>query len=212
MRKGSPRSPLYPPPEDALFRQGVRYLAGIDEAGRGPLAGPVVAAAVILPQQHALADVRDSKEVSQSAREKLFDRIWAHALACGFGIVDQWEIDRLNIHQATLKAMEIAVDNLHHPLEHLLIDGLYPIRSTIPQTTVVDGDRLSRFIGAASILAKVIRDRIMDHYHHCYPWYNFARNKGYGTREHLEMLRRHGHCALHRKTFRGVVQDVKRET
>jgi ribonuclease HII len=204
--------PLQYPPEDALFRRGLRYLAGIDEAGRGPLAGPVVAAAVILPEHHPLADVRDSKELSQSAREKMFERIRAHALACGFGVVDQWEIDRINIHQATLKAMEIAVGNLHHPLEHLLIDGLYPIRSSIPQTTIVDGDRISRLIGAASILAKVIRDRIMEKYHELYPWYNFARNKGYGTREHLEMLRLHGYCALHRKTFRGVLGEVKRET
>lgn len=212
MKKSSRCPPLSSPPEDALFRQGVRFLAGIDEAGRGPLAGPVVAAAVVLPQHHSLADVRDSKELSQSARERLFDRIWRNALACGFGIVDQWEIDRLNIHHATLKAMEIAVENLHHPLDHLLIDGLYPIRNTLPQTTVVDGDRLSRFIGAASILAKVLRDRIMEYYHHCYPWYNFARNKGYGTREHLQMLRRYGHCALHRKTFKGVLQDARGET
>lgn len=193
------------PPEDVLFKQGYRYIAGIDEVGRGPLAGPVVAASVILPENHSLTGILDSKKLSPQRREKIFEVIQSQSLSYGFGIVDQWEIDRINIHRASLRAMEIAVNNLYGPIEYLLIDGIHPINSSIPQVTVKHGDYISPLIGAASVMAKIIRDRIMEKYHQLYPVYNFARNKGYGTQEHLEAIKQYGYCSLHRKTFKGVV-------
>lgn len=195
------------PPESILFKQGYHYIAGIDEAGRGPLAGPVVAGAVILPENHFIGEMLDSKQFRPSTREKIFDMIVSDSLSYGFGIVDQWEIDRINIHQASLKAMEIAVNNLQKEVEYLLVDGIHPIKSSIPQRAIKHGDRVSPVIGAASILAKVIRDRIMKKYHQLYPLYNFAKNKGYGTREHQEALKQYGYCPLHRKTFRGVIPN-----
>ncbi|HPD61348.1 MAG TPA: ribonuclease HII [Thermodesulfobacteriota bacterium] len=193
------------PPENALYSQGYRFIAGVDEAGRGPLAGPVVAAAVILPANHSIKGPLDSKRLSPSMREKVFEMVLAQALAFSFGIVDQREIDRINIHHASLKAMELAVDHLPHPAEYLLIDGAYPINSIIPQKPIIRGDFMSLLIGGASVIAKIIRDRIMETYHHIYPYYNFKSNKGYGTPEHLKALRQYGFCALHRKSFRGVI-------
>jgi len=208
MRKQSlPFSSCPVPPENTLFKQGYRNIAGIDEAGRGPLAGPVVAAAVVLPPNHSLRGTFDSKLLSFSRREKIFEIIRSQSICYSFGIVDQWEIDRINIHQASLKAMEIAVNNLPSEVEYLLIDGIYPINSSIPQKTVKHGDRISPLIGAASILAKVIRDRIMEKYHQLYPYYNFAKNKGYGTQEHQKALKQFGYCPLHRKTFRRVISS-----
>jgi ribonuclease HII len=193
------------PPENALFAQGYRFIAGVDEVGRGPLAGPVVAAAVILPADHSIKGPLDSKKLSPSAREKVFDMVLDRALAFSFGIVDQWEIDRINIHQASLKAMTIAVNHLPRPVEYLLIDGAHPMNSLIPQKPIIQGDLKSPLIGAASVIAKIIRDRIMEKYHQIYPYYNFKNNKGYGTKEHLTALRQYGFCSLHRKSFRGVI-------
>lgn len=200
-----PFSPDPCPPENILFKRGYRYIAGVDEAGRGPLAGPVVAAAVILPRGHVIQGVRDSKQLKPSTRETLYGMVQSQSVCYGIGIVDQWEIDRINIHQASLKAMEIAVSNLCEPAQYLLIDGINRINTSIPQRPVKHGDRISPLIGAASILAKVVRDRIMERYHQCYPYYNFAQNKGYGTQEHQRALRQYGYCSLHRKTFRGVL-------
>lgn len=193
------------PPEKALFAQGYHYIAGIDEAGRGPLAGPVVAAAVILPENHSLRGTLDSKKLTPSMREKVYEIILSQSIAFGFGVVDQREIDRINIHRASLKAMEIAVSNLPLSVEYLLIDGLHPINVSIPQKPLKYGDFVSPLIGAASVMAKVVRDRIMEKYHQVYPCYNFAKNKGYGTQEHVEAIRKYGHCPLHRKTFKGVI-------
>jgi len=193
------------PPENALYAQGFQYIAGIDEVGRGPLAGPVVAAAVLLPANHSISGPLDSKKLSPQKREKIYPLILEQSLAYGIGIVDNWEIDRINIHQASLKAMEIAVNHLSHPLDFLLIDGPYPIKSVIPQKTIIQGDLISPLIGAASIIAKVIRDRIMENYHYIYPRYNFKNNKGYATPEHLKALRECGFCAIHRKSFKGVI-------
>ncbi|MCD6353531.1 MAG: ribonuclease HII [Proteobacteria bacterium] len=202
----------FTPPEDDLFEKGYKYVAGIDEAGRGPLAGPVVAAAVIFPKNHSLrgSGTLDSKKMLPVRREKVFKMIQSLSLAVAFGIVDQWEIDRINIHRASLKAMEIAASNLYNSADYLLIDGLHKINSSLPQLTVKHGDFISPLIGSASVIAKVIRDRIMEKYHQLYPGYNFAKNKGYGTEEHREAIRRYGYCSLHRKTFRGVVfyQDL----
>lgn len=194
------------PPEDDLRKRGYRRIAGVDEAGRGPLAGPVVAAAVVLPEHHSLTGVIDSKQLTARQRDILFDTILAEAAAVGVGIVDQWEIDRLNIHRATLKAMEIAVRYVRGPVDFVLVDGLHAVElPAVPQQAITGGDCLSISIGAASVVAKVIRDRIMDQYDRVYPAYNFHRNKGYGTQEHREAIQRFGYCALHRKSFAGVV-------
>jgi len=191
-------------PEKVLYRRGYNYIAGVDEVGRGPLAGPVVAAAVVLPPHHVFPGVDDSKKLTPSQREKAYADIVSRALAVGIGIIDHNEIDLINILKASLKAMAQAVEHLTCPVEYILVDGIYPIPSATTQMPVKGGDSLSLPIAAASVIAKVTRDRIMDGYHQHYPCYNFASNKGYGTREHLDALRKYGHCPLHRKTFRGV--------
>jgi ribonuclease HII len=191
-------------PESILYSKGYRYVAGVDEAGRGPLAGPVVAAAVVLPPNHPFPRVNDSKKLTPLQREKAYADIVSGALSVGVGIIDHDEIDRINILKASLKAMDRAVAQLTCPVDYLLVDGIHPIPGATSQMAVKDGDSLSLPIAAASIIAKVIRDRMMDIYHLHYPCYNFACNKGYGTREHLEAIRNYGYCPLHRKTFRGV--------
>jgi len=191
-------------PEWSLYKKGYRYLAGVDEVGRGPLAGPVLASAVILPPYCELTGLADSKKLTPLKRERLYDEILKVALSVGIGEVDQAEIDEINILNASLKAMTIAVNNLSYPVDYVLIDGIFPIATDIPQMTLKKGDSISMLIAAASVVAKVTRDKIMEEYHDQYPWYNFARNKGYGTKEHLDALKRHGCSPLHRKTFKGV--------
>jgi ribonuclease HII len=191
-------------PESILYAKGYRHVAGVDEAGRGPLAGPVVAAAVVLPPRHPFPGVNDSKKLTPLQREKAYSEIVIGALSVGIGIIDHDEIDRINILRASLKAMYGAVAQLTCPVEHILVDGIHPIPAATAQMAVKDGDSLSLPIAAASIVAKVIRDRMMDIYHQHYPCYNFAGNKGYGTREHREAIQKYGYCPLHRKTFRGV--------
>lgn len=185
--------------------KGFQAIAGVDEAGRGPLAGPVVAAAVIFPLALPLKlGIKDSKALSAKAREELVFGIYREALSIGIGIVWPSEIDAINIHKASLRAMEMAVATLDGP-EFLLIDGTFPIKTDLPQLPVISGDALSVSIAAASIIAKTTRDRIMDGYERLYPGYNFASNKGYGTKEHLEALSKIGPCPIHRRSFRGVV-------
>jgi ribonuclease HII len=179
--------------------------AGVDEAGRGPLAGPVVAAAVILPEECEINGLNDSKKLSPQKREILFDRIKRLAVSIGVGIVEPEEIDRINILRATLLAMEIAVKDLNPQPNFLLIDGSTPTSLLIPQKTVVNGDSICYSVAAASIIAKVTRDSIMDNYHNIHPEYDFKKHKGYPTKEHLEALRKFGPCPIHRKTFRGVL-------
>lgn len=179
-------------------------IAGIDEAGRGPLAGPVVAAAVILPPDQTIDGVNDSKQLSESRREQLYEQIIRNASAIGVGLVDAAIIDQINILQATRKAMLEAVESLETTPDLLLIDGITTISSSIPQKTIKKGDSLSATIAAASIVAKVTRDRIMRKYDQLYPAYSFASHKGYGSALHLEMLRQHGPSPIHRLTFRGV--------
>lgn len=185
-------------------RRGFRLVAGLDEAGRGPLAGPVVAAAVILPSDWKAEAVKDSKQLSQAQRERLDRVIRTKAVSVGVGVVEPAEIDRLNILQATFKAMAAAVAELSPPPDCLLIDGPYSLPLPLPQKGIPGGDRKSLSIAAASIVAKVYRDRLMEAYHARYPAYAFRVNKGYATRAHLEALKRHGPCAIHRLTFRGV--------
>ena len=190
--------------ERRFLGQGFRFIAGIDEAGRGPLAGPVVAAAVVLPIPRLREQFWDSKKLLPEKRETLCERILEVALSIGIGVVHADEIDRINIGRATRKAMAMAVRLLPRQPDMLLIDGISPVPLPIPQRTIVKGDNLCVSIAAASIVAKVSRDRMMMAYHEKYPQYNFARHKGYGTREHLEAIKTHGCCEYHRRTFRGV--------
>jgi len=195
-------------PEYSLYKKEYRYIAGIDEVGRGPLAGPVMAAAVVLPPYCELPGIDDSKKLTPLKREKLYVDIFEAALSVGIGRVDQVEIDKINILNASLKAMAIALNNLSCPVEYVLVDGIFPVATDISQMTLKKGDSKSVLIAAASVVAKVTRDKIMEEYHDQYPCYNFARNKGYGTREHLDALKKYGRSPLHRKTFRGVTEDV----
>jgi len=194
--------------EKEARKQGYSKIAGIDEAGRGPLAGPVVAAATILPEEFCLPHLDDSKRLSPKRRERLFDAIYEQAVSIGIGIVDPAEIDRINILQATLLSMHMAVDNLRPGADYLLVDGIFPIRSQLPQQVIKQGDRHCTSIAAASIIAKVTRDRLMRLYDEEFPEYCFGKNKGYGTEEHRAAIRTFGYCWIHRKTFRGVKEHV----
>lgn len=197
--------------EDALSLRGVELIAGVDEAGRGCLAGPVVASAVILPQRLILEGLKDSKQLSSTQRDNFFDAIKAHALAWSVGIVDPSEIDQINILKASLKAMKIAVEKLKIQPEHLLIDGPFGIELNIPQRPIIKGDALSHSISAASVVAKVTRDRMMSDYEGLYPSFKFSAHKGYGTRLHYDELQKNGPTAIHRMTFAGVRPTDERE-
>jgi len=190
--------------EKKATEKGYIEIAGIDEAGRGPLAGPVVSAAVILPQSFAVANVIDSKKLSSKNRVRLYEEIYTHAVSVGIGIVDAGEIDRINILQASLLAMSMATENLHPQPGCLLIDGPFQISTRLPQKPIIKGDALSISIAAASIIAKVTRDRLMEQYHEYYPQFGFSKHKGYPTRAHKEAIREFGYCPIHRKTFKGV--------
>jgi len=183
---------------------GFQTIAGIDEAGRGPLAGPVVSAAVILPDPLPVSGISDSKKVSPKKRETLYDDIYRHAVAVGVGIVDPVEIDRINILQASLTAMSISVQNLHPVPDFLLIDGQFSISLDFPQKAIIKGDALSISIAAASIIAKVTRDRLMAEYAKEYPEFDFSQNKGYPTKAHKAAIRNFGYSPIHRLSFRGV--------
>ncbi len=184
--------------------RGFSRIAGVDEAGRGPLAGPVVAAAVVLPGDFSVAGVTDSKKLTPKKRALLYDQILVCADGVGVGVVSAEEIDRINILQASLEAMRQAVSSLGVSPDFLLIDGSFGIASNIAQMAIPKGDALSISIGAASIVAKVTRDRLMTAFHAAYPQYAFDRHKGYPTRDHRRAIERFGCCAIHRKSFRGV--------
>jgi len=190
--------------EKEATQKGCNIIAGIDEAGRGPLAGPVVSAAVILPTSFQDPEITDSKKLSPKKRERLFEKIYDDAVAVGIGIVDPVEIDRINILQASLLAMAMAVENLTPRPDHLLIDGTFPIPCGLSQHPIPKGDALSISIAAASIVAKVSRDRLMQIYHDYYPQFEFPRHKGYPTRAHKEAIRKFGFSPIHRRSFRGV--------
>ncbi len=190
--------------EDEAHAAGFRRVAGVDEAGRGPLAGPVVAAAVILPAGFVHPGIDDSKRLSPTRRESLYGRIYEAAEAIGIGIVDAREIDRVNILRAALAAMAMAVENLDPPADRLLVDGPFPLPLSIPQRPIPGGDGRSLSIAAASIIAKVTRDRLMAVYDTQFPGWDFARHKGYPTAEHRAAIRRQGCSPIHRRSFRGV--------
>jgi len=187
--------------EREQWQKGMRLVAGLDEAGRGPLAGPVVAAAVIFDVDQYIPEVDDSKLLSQESRETLFEQILVHASAIGVGYVSHEDIDRINILRATYKAMHQAVERLSLSPEHLLIDGNRFIGNGISFSTIIDGDAGSFSIAAASIVAKVCRDRLMAAYEAQYPGYGFAKHKGYATKEHRNAIQTLGLCDIHRRTF-----------
>lgn len=191
--------------------QGYGNIAGIDEAGRGPLAGPVVAAAVILPYGIDIPGLDDSKKLTARTRESLIEAIYSKALAIGVGVSDHGLIDRINILQATLTAMVQAVSSLTIPPDYLLIDGINTINVNIPQKAIKKGDSLSASIAAASIVAKVTRDRMMDEYDRQYPGYGFSGHKGYGSAAHMAAIVELGPCTIHRKSFRGVKEHLAAE-
>ncbi len=180
---------------------GIEYVGGIDEVGRGPYAGPVVTACVILPKDCKIEGVNDSKKLSLKKRDELFDVIKEKAVSVGIGIVDNHEIDELNILQATYKAMRIAVGNMEVKPQQLLVDAVTIPEIDIPQEAIIKGDAKSISIGAASIIAKVVRDRMMVEYSKIYPQYGFESNVGYGSRYHEEAIRKYGLCDIHRRSF-----------
>ncbi|WP_242319478.1 ribonuclease HII [Bacillus cereus group sp. BfR-BA-01349] len=186
--------------ENALREKGVTYIAGIDEVGRGPLAGPVVTAAVVLPEDFYIPGLNDSKKLSEAKRERFYDEIKVQAIAIGVGIVSPEVIDDINIYQATKQAMLDAVANLSCTPQHLLIDAM-KLPTPIPQTSIIKGDAKSVSISAASIIAKVTRDRMMKELGEKYPQYGFEQHMGYGTKQHLEAIQVHGVLDEHRKSF-----------
>ncbi len=185
-----------------FFDMGMQYVCGIDEAGRGPLAGPVVVASVMLPKDSMIEGVNDSKKISESKREKLYDVILQEAISYGIGIIYQEEIDEINILQATKKGLHEAVANMEIKPNVILVDALTGIDTLgIPYKSIIKGDAKSYSIGAASIIAKVTRDRIMREWDKVYPEYGFAGHKGYGTAKHIEAIKKYGLTPIHRKTF-----------
>ncbi len=191
--------------EKKAYTQGFKIIAGIDEAGRGPLAGPVVAAACILPKRFLLPGINDSKKMTAKQREEVFDALTNHPkVTFGIGIIDHVLIDTLNIYQATIQAMLQAINKLAALPELLLVDGMTLPQANIPFWKIVEGDGLSISIGAASIIAKVTRDRLMNEYHHQWPHYGFNQHKGYGTEKHIKALETHGPCPIHRSSFEPV--------
>lgn len=187
--------------ENNLYNQGYKYICGVDEAGRGPLCGPVVAAAVILPKDICIEGVNDSKKLSEKKREKLYDDIMARALAVGVGISDVDVIEKVNILNATKLAMIQAINNLQITPDYVIVDGNQKIDITIPLDTVIKGDSKSESIACASIIAKVTRDRILLKYDKEYPEYGFSKHKGYGTKLHIEAIKKYGITPIHRPSF-----------
>lgn len=191
--------------EKQAYLEGHKRIAGVDEAGRGPLAGPVVAAACILPKDFSVKGIDDSKRLTPRQREEFYTLLTTHPDVCyGIGVVENALIDEINILRASLHAMALAIENLAQAPDYLLIDGRHLPPTHIASRAVVKGDRLSITIGAASIIAKHKRDLLMDEYHKIYPHYGFEQHKGYGTKMHVEALRLYGPCPIHRKSFEPV--------
>jgi ribonuclease HII len=194
--------------EFEIQQQGFQRVAAVDEAGRGPLAGPVVAAACVLPESFILRGINDSKKLTSRKRYRFYqDLMLEEGVLMGVGVVEAIEIDQLNIHNATLEAMRRAVERLPEKPDFLLVDGKFVPPVDLPGEGVVHGDRRSQAIAAASILAKVTRDHIMIGYDTLYPGYGFVNHKGYGTKYHLSAILQYGPCPIHRMTFKGVLHD-----
>ena len=194
--------------ENELYKKGIKLIAGIDEVGRGPLVGPVVTAAVILREDFYDERINDSKKLTEKKREMLYDVIWENAISIGIGMSSNDVIDEINILEATKKAMIEAVNNLSIKPEHLLIDAV-KLDIDIPQTSIIKGDAKSQSIAAASIIAKVTRDRMMIELDQKHPEYDFKHNKGYGTKKHIEALYKYGVLKEHRKTFEPVKSIIE---
>ena len=194
--------------EKRALARGFKTISGVDEAGRGPLAGPVVSAAVILPPSFHAPGLTDSKRVAPKKRAQLYKQIYQQAVSVGIGIIDALEIDRINILQASLLSMVMAVKNLKPQPDYLLIDGKFTIAADIVQEAIIGGDSQSVSVAAASIVAKVSRDCLMERYAKDFPQYGFSQHKGYPTAAHKAAIRAHGHCFIHRKTFKGVKELV----
>jgi len=194
--------------ERQAFSAGYKFVAGVDEVGRGCLAGPVVAAACILDSSKPLPKgLNDSKQLTRQQREEIAEKLKQRSLAYAVGQVEADEIDEINILQASIKAMLKAVDALQPAADFLLIDAVQLKQSLLPQLAIIRGDGLSASIAAASVLAKTYRDELMRSYHEQYPQYGFSENVGYGTPAHLDGLQKHGPCSLHRRTFHGVLPE-----
>lgn len=194
--------------EEELNSKGINLIAGIDEVGRGPLIGSVVAAAVILPSGFYMSEINDSKKLSEKKREELYPIIMEKAISVGIGVVDSETIDRVNILNATKMAMKMAINNLSVKPEHVLIDAV-KLDIDIPYTAIIKGDAKSESIAAASIVAKVYRDNMMKELDKEYPMYDFKSNKGYGTKKHIEAIKKYGVLKEHRKAFKPVSDYVK---
>ena len=190
-------------------KQGITLIAGVDEVGRGPLIGPVVAAAVILPQNFTLKGLTDSKKLSEKKREEFYEIIKKEAIAIGVGIVSEKRIDEINIYEATKEAMKEAINNLNIKPEHILIDAM-PLELDIPTTSIIKGDLLSITISAASVIAKVTRDHMLYEIDNEYPMYDLKNNKGYGTKKHLEAIKEYGITKYHRLSFKPVFDNKDR--
>ena len=188
--------------ENEIYNSGIETICGIDEAGRGPLAGPVVVAAVIMPKDSMIEGINDSKKVSEKKRETLYEQIINEAIAYGVGIIDQKEIDEINILNATKKGLTIAIKELKVKPQRILVDALTDIDTCgVPYTSIIKGDAKAYSIAAASIIAKVTRDRIMRQWDEIYPEYGFEKHKGYGTKMHIDAIKEYGLCPLHRLSF-----------
>lgn len=188
--------------EQGIYNDGKELICGIDEAGRGPLAGPVVVAAVIMPKDSMIEGVNDSKKVSEKKREILYEKIIDEAISYGVGIIDQKEIDRINILNATKEGLTMAVQELNPKPDLIIVDALNKIDTLgIPYKSIIKGDAKCYSIAAASIIAKVTRDRIMRQWDEVYPQYGFSKHKGYGTSEHIKAIKEYGLCPLHRLSF-----------
>lgn len=188
--------------ENKLYQQGIVSICGIDEAGRGPLAGPVVVGAVIMPKDSMLEGVNDSKKISEKKRELLYDQIIEQSISYGVGIVEQREIDAINILNATKKALTLALTELVKKPDYIVVDALNHIDTLgIPYQSIIKGDATCYSIAAASIIAKVTRDRIMRQWDEIYPQYGFSKHKGYGTAAHIKAIKEYGPCPLHRQSF-----------
>ena len=187
--------------EKELKKRGYTFIAGVDEAGRGPLAGPVVAGAAILALDTQIIDLKDSKKLSEKKRKKVYDQIKKHAIAFSYDVVDEKYIDKHNILNATLFGMRRAVEKLPIKPDYILVDALTIPGMSIPQQGIKRGDDLCACIAAASIIAKVERDELMKQYDKAYPGYFFSKNKGYGTKQHVEAIRKNGYCPIHRHSF-----------
>lgn len=197
--------------EKELYKNGITLIAGVDEAGRGPLAGPVVAGAVILPKNYSLEGLNDSKQLSEKKREEYFEILQKEALSIGVGIVSASEIDEINILEASRKAMYIALNNLDITPEYILSDAMSLNDIDIPSRPIIHGDALSLSIAAASVIAKVTRDHIMYELDKEHPEYNFKKHKGYPTKEHLELITKYGITSDYRKSYKPV-RDVIAKT